>query len=127
MDATNQGPTAIALNFLTHGLNENCSEDCLTLNIYTKEVSHCSFFVFKLSKLVVLREQKLIGQFDVSFKINPRKPLPVMVWIHGGAFKYGDSTENLYGPDYLLEKNVVFVSINYRLGALGNSVLIDCT
>lgn len=39
MDATNQGPTAIALNFLTSGLNEGCSEDCLTLNIYTKEVS----------------------------------------------------------------------------------------
>lgn len=42
-----------------------------------------------------------------------------MVWIHGGAFKYGDSTENMYGPDYLLEMNVIFVSVNYRLGALG--------
>lgn len=46
-----------------------------------------------------------------------------MVWIHGGAFKYGDTTENLYGPDYLLQKNVVFVSINYRLGALGTIIL----
>lgn len=42
-----------------------------------------------------------------------------MVFIHGGAFKYGETTESSYGPDYLLEKNVVFVSVNYRLGALG--------
>lgn len=51
-----------------------------------------------------------------------------MVFIHGGAFKYGDTTENSYGPDYLLEKNVVFVSINYRLGAFGKfgiSSLVD--
>lgn len=39
IDTTNQGPTAIGLNFLTFGLNEGCSEDCLTLNVYTKEVS----------------------------------------------------------------------------------------
>ncbi|XP_037041077.1 esterase B1-like [Bradysia coprophila] len=88
VDATSQGPTAIAFNFVTFGLNEGRSEDCLTLNVYTKD-------------------------------ITPTKPLPVMVFIHGGAFKYGDTTENSYGPDYLLEKNVVFVSINYRLGAFG--------
>lgn len=44
-----------------------------------------------------------------------------MVWIHGGAFKFGDSSEMMYGPDYLLadENDIVFVSLNYRLGALG--------
>lgn len=43
-----------------------------------------------------------------------------MVWIHGGAFKMGSGDDDVYGPDYLLQKNVVFVSMNYRLGALGN-------
>lgn len=42
-----------------------------------------------------------------------------MVWIHGGGFKFGDSSEMLYGPDYLLSKDVVYVSMNYRLGVLG--------
>lgn len=73
---------------------------------------------FHKYKIDFLYNHKLIS--SACFKINPsKKSLPVMVWIHGGAFRYGDSTENMYGPDYLLEKNVVFVSINYRLGAFG--------
>lgn len=56
-----------------------------------------------------------------TLQLSPRKPLPTMVWIHGGAFKMGDSSEMLYGPDYLLanENDIVYVSLNYRLGALG--------
>lgn len=42
-----------------------------------------------------------------------------MVWIHGGGFKFGDSSEMIYGPDYLLSKDIVYVSMNYRLGVLG--------
>lgn len=42
-----------------------------------------------------------------------------MVWIHGGAFKFGSGNCDLYGPDYLVEKDVVIVTVNYRLGALG--------
>lgn len=52
-------------------------------------------------------------------KLSPRKPLGVMVWIHGGGFKFGDGSEMLYGPDYLLSKDIVYVSMNYRLGVLG--------
>ena len=40
-----------------------------------------------------------------------------MVFIHGGAFSWGSS--GMYGPDFLMEKNIVFVSFNYRVGALG--------
>lgn len=42
-----------------------------------------------------------------------------MVWVHGGAFKVGSADEESYGPDYFLQKNVVFVSMNYRMGPLG--------
>lgn len=51
--------------------------------------------------------------------INPKQLLPVMVYIHGGAFMRGSSSILIYGPDYLLQKNIVFASFNYRLGALG--------
>lgn len=31
----------------------------------------------------------------------------------------GSSGVEMYGPDYLIQKDVVFVSFNYRIGALG--------
>jgi carboxylesterase type B len=43
----------------------------------------------------------------------------VMVWIHGGAFVTGSGTSVMFGPDHLLTEDIVFVSINYRLGVLG--------
>jgi para-nitrobenzyl esterase len=43
--------------------------------------------------------------------------LPVMVWIHGGAFTVGESDD--YDPDRLIPHGVVVVTLNYRLGLLG--------
>ena len=46
--------------------------------------------------------------------------LPVMVWVHGGAYALGSSAQPLYdGSRLAAEQGVVIVSINYRLGALG--------
>ena len=45
--------------------------------------------------------------------------LPVMVWIHGGAFTTGSGSMPLYDGTRLASKGVVVVTINYRLGALG--------
>lgn len=42
-----------------------------------------------------------------------------MVFIHGGAFLTGSNKMNMYGPEFLLTQDIVLVSINYRLGALG--------
>jgi carboxylesterase type B len=42
-----------------------------------------------------------------------------MVWIHGGGFYAGSGNSNFYGPDHLMSEDVVLVTINYRLGALG--------
>ena len=44
-------------------------------------------------------------------------PYPVMFWIHGGAFLYGESNE--YDASKLVAQGVVVVTINYRLGVLG--------
>src|SRR5207248_3133554 len=45
---------------------------------------------------------------------------PVMVWIHGGAFVTGSGAGELYWGDRLARRgDVVVVTINYRLGALG--------
>ena len=45
--------------------------------------------------------------------------LPVMVFIHGGAFFLGDGTPEFYGPGWLIDHGIVLVTINYRLGPLG--------
>jgi para-nitrobenzyl esterase len=51
---------------------------------------------------------------------------PVMVWIHGGAFTIGSGSQPWYDPRGLLRRgDVVVVTINYRLGALGFLHLAD--
>lgn len=44
---------------------------------------------------------------------------PVMVWLHGGAHQYGAGSQSLYQSNGLVEKGVVLVTINYRLGPFG--------
>lgn len=67
------------------------NEDCLFVNVYTPELP--------------------------SGSRNPK--LPVMFWIHGGAFAFGSGNSFLYGPDFLVAEGVVLVTFNYRLGPLG--------
>ncbi|KAJ5683270.1 hypothetical protein N7462_006435 [Penicillium macrosclerotiorum] len=59
------------------------------------------------------------------------KPLPVMVWIHGGGFAFGANSVARYRPQALVahardsKTPIILVSINYRLGALGFSASED--
>nr|WAU86699.1 carboxylesterase [Bradysia odoriphaga] len=57
--------------------------------------------------------------------LKPEKLQPVMVYIHGGSFVTNSNTTDLLSPDYLLMADVVIVTINYRLGALGFLCLQD--
>jgi para-nitrobenzyl esterase len=50
------------------------------------------------------------------------KKRPVMFWIHGGSHIYG-SGNLLKGRELSRKGNIVLVSINYRLGVLGNFYL----
>jgi len=45
--------------------------------------------------------------------------LPVMVWIYGGGFQAGATSEGRQDGEYLAHKGVVVVSMNYRLGIFG--------
>lgn len=65
------------------------SEDCLFLNVYTPA--------------------------DAKAKSK----LPVMFWIHGGGYAGGASSEPRHNGDFLPLKDVVLVTINYRLGVFG--------
>ncbi|MCF0138405.1 MAG: carboxylesterase/lipase family protein [Oscillospiraceae bacterium] len=69
---------------------DDLSEDCLTLNVFTGE--------------------------DRSVENKP-----VMVFIHGGAYALEATSDEFYLGDYFARQNpdIVFVTIEYRLGILG--------
>ncbi len=50
---------------------------------------------------------------------DPSARLPVMVWIHGGAYIFGAGGLDIYNGAPLANKGAVVVNLNYRLGQLG--------
>jgi para-nitrobenzyl esterase len=52
-------------------------------------------------------------------RLDPAARLPVMVWIHGGAFAGGSGTDPMFDGERLSARGVVLVTLNYRLGVLG--------
>ncbi|XP_068620518.1 esterase E4-like [Battus philenor] len=70
-----------------------------------------------LLSLVVGAEECLALDVHAPAHAPPRALLPVLVFIHGGAYYYG--TKAHYDPEYLVLKGVVVVVINYRLNVLG--------
>ncbi len=75
--------------------------------------------------LAVARGQFPRDHLNICLYLNVWKPagtrqgakLPVMVWIHGGAFVGGSGNTSGNG---FANKGVILVSINYRLGRLGH-------
>jgi len=51
--------------------------------------------------------------------LNGETKQPVMVWIHGGGHSFGSGDFAYYQSNGLVEKDVVLVTINYRLGVFG--------
>jgi para-nitrobenzyl esterase len=57
---------------------------------------------------------------NVITPVWPAKtPLPVMLWIHGGANEGGSASNALYKDGTLIRHGVILVTINYRLGIFG--------
>ena len=44
---------------------------------------------------------------------------PVMVWLHGGGFTVGAGSDPIYDGRALVDRGIVLVTINYRLGPFG--------
>lgn len=51
--------------------------------------------------------------------LPPAGPLPVMVWVHGGAGVTGSGSDPLFRGEDLAQEGLVVITLNYRLGALG--------
>ena len=50
---------------------------------------------------------------------GPASKLPVLFWIHGGAFMHGCSSEKEFDGEGFARKGVILVSVNYRVNAFG--------
>lgn len=50
---------------------------------------------------------------------DAQRKLPVMVWIHGGAFTGGSGSVPIYNGAALAQRGVIVVTINYRVGVYG--------
>jgi len=50
---------------------------------------------------------------------NLKAKMPVMVWIHGGAYVTGSANSSIYDLFNLPQYDVVLVTVNYRLGPFG--------
>nr|QLI62122.1 carboxylesterase 10 [Streltzoviella insularis] len=71
------------------------------------------------SSIVIGEEHCLTLNVFTPLDATPEAPVPVMVFIHGGGFYDGSGTPFLYGPEYLVNKGIVLVTINYRLNIQG--------
>ena len=70
-------------------ISTNSSEDCLFINVWRPAAA------------------------------SPEAKLPVMVWIHGGAFVFGSGSSPSSSGVQFAKQGVVLVTFNYRLGRLG--------
>ncbi|MAN87593.1 MAG: carboxylesterase [Algoriphagus sp.] len=77
-------------SFADHWNYDDVSEDCLRLNVWTNGIAD-------------------------------GKKRPVMVWLHGGGFTNGNGIEQdgYHGENIAKNGDIVFVSINHRLGPIG--------
>lgn len=73
----------------TDSISKTSSEDCLYLNVWMPTGTQ------KTSKL------------------------PVMVWIHGGAFMFGSGAQQDFSGEHFAKQGIILITINYRLGRLG--------
>ncbi len=58
-------------------------------------------------------------------RVLPDGGAPVAVWLHGGAFERGTAALPAYDGATFARDGIVYVSVNYRLGTEGFSVLDD--
>ncbi|MCW2690767.1 MAG: carboxylesterase [Mycobacterium sp.] len=94
-DATAFGPVSPQPQSpIPMGLGTRSDEDCLFLNVWASS--------------------------EVSAGSGSEGPRPVMVWVHGGAYIFGSGSQPLYdGRALAAGGDVIVVTLNYRLGALG--------
>ncbi|KAF2892970.1 hypothetical protein ILUMI_13204 [Ignelater luminosus] len=90
LDATKPHPICPQMDPYFNNYEVKGNEDCLYLNVYKPQITQ-----------------------------SKGKLLPVLFHIYAGGFTSGNANPDVYGPDILLDKDVILVSPNSRIGLLG--------
>ncbi|XP_024868450.1 esterase FE4-like isoform X1 [Temnothorax curvispinosus] len=85
----------------------------------SKNSDICAQLEHSKTQVVVGSEDCLYLNICVPYNVYRTTGNPVMVWIHGGGYVLGSGNDTHKRFDYLVKKDVILVSVNYRLGALG--------
>ncbi|KOB71338.1 Uncharacterized protein OBRU01_13932, partial [Operophtera brumata] len=84
----------------------------------TEHGSYCTQYDMNTNQILNGSEDCLF--LNVYTKsLHPHAKIPVMVYIHGGAFMSGSGDTDTYGPEFLIQHDVILVTMNYRLEVLG--------
>jgi len=67
----------------------------------------------------VSREDCLTLNISAPSQPNTHEKLPVIVWLHGGGFVSGSGASPVFSSEKWNKENVILVTLNYRLGAMG--------
>lgn len=100
VDATTYGPACPQKSnpAVPLGPDAVMDEDCLVLNVWAQD------------------PVPAVGDAGAEQALSR----PVMVWLHGGAYTFGSSSQPLFDATSLVTRGgVVVVTVNYRLGAFG--------
>jgi para-nitrobenzyl esterase len=135
--ATQFGPRCMQA-FLYHDMvfrDAGASEDCLYLNVWAPSAATPAKSKGKsgadTSGAAAARDTDSRGELhdahgDVAVKrsgaaetASAAGKLPVMVWIYGGGFQGGSTSEPRQDGEHLAHQGVIIVSMNYRLGIFG--------
>ena len=90
-----------------------------------KGVRDCSEFPPSCPQPASMMEIGLAGQSEDCLYLNvwttgsEQRKKPVVVWIHGGGFVMGSGSQRIYDGSVFARNDVVFVTLNYRLGPFG--------
>ena len=93
-----------------------------------KEVRDVTAFGFRCMQVELFKDMVFrdAGMNEDCLTLNVWAPavkdaskLPVMVWIYGGGFQAGTTSEPRQDGETLARRGVIVVSMNYRLGILG--------
>jgi para-nitrobenzyl esterase len=108
----------------TEGPHSDCSEDCLTLNVWkpspgsSPSSSSTASHYDRQSTDVLASPHPTLHPNQTREEAGQQQLAPIFVWVHGGGYTQGGSSE-FNGSTLAAQHGVVVVALNYRLGPLG--------
>lgn len=108
LNATHEGPICLQTEVLYGTMMnqtqvEKQNEACIYANI------HVPLDALPLRSRRQVRELLTPVPREVTSRL-----LPILVFIHGGGFAFGSGDADLHGPEYLVRKNIIVITFNYR-------------